>query len=178
MEYSKWTKQTSGPLPVIILAIMTFIVIVVATLLGSRGQSLNWLTQLLVTVLAIGGIVLAYTLPKRNANMMSRVLRMEYESLEFTLRKVFKDKNIRFYRQEDETRHPFFEFPGTPLTATIRPYDPIDGSSGLPGKLSSIGMPLSATLVTLRGLNSKNRELVEMLAEAIDGIEILVPIHR
>lgn len=171
MEYSKWTKQASGPLPFIIVFVMTVIVIALAILLGSRGLYQNGLTQLLVSVVALGGLALAYKLSKRNANVMSRVLKIAYESVEFSLRKVFKNKNIRFNREEDEARHRIFEILGTGLTITIRPYDPIHGSSGLQRNVSSIGMPLSATLVTLQGVSATNRDMVDILVKAIDGID-------
>ncbi|KAA3662946.1 MAG: hypothetical protein DWQ04_12020 [Chloroflexi bacterium] len=108
-----------------------------------------------IAVFVIMRILLAFILKNRFANSMVRILKFNFEELERDFRIVFKNKNIRFYRKSEEEAYRY-EFPGRRLSMNVQPY------------WLSPDSKQSATKVTLRLLNAKNKEFAEMLADSID----------
>ncbi|WP_420644576.1 hypothetical protein [Candidatus Leptofilum sp.] len=160
MVSSRWNKRNNS----ILYTGMTIIGSIFALfwmLLIWFGLERNWVS-LLITVLLIGAVFsLTFALQNRHANALIRVLKMEYTAVDFALRLLFKEKQIRFNRQteEESTR---IEFSGQSLTMTVQPYFLHNFVANQKTR------PQPATLLTIRGLNEQNKAFAEMLADSID----------
>lgn len=131
------------------------------------------LGQLITLIGLILGVWVIYAFLIKKPKSLSRSLKLEYKDAEFALRKLFKDKNIVFHRQEDDDKFYTYELLGRDLTATIIPYDPSLGVAGSPFLPLNEMMAYKHTLVTLQFLNTQNKVFAEELTIAID--EMVAP---
>lgn len=135
--------------------------LVVSLLLSILLVSLDFLTivqtsLLFLALFMLTEIVLAFTLKHRYANSLVRVLKFDYEEIEYDFRMLFKNKQIRFEREiEDEAYR--YEFPGHTLSMTVQPH----------WVRKDFATP-AVTKVTLHELTAENTPFAEMLAASID----------
>lgn len=154
MGSSRWQKQHIH-FRSIVWSVSAVISILLIILLLSLGLGIEVAGVFFILVFVIMRVSLAFILKNRFANAMVRVLKFDYEEIERDFRTVFKNKYIRFYRKSEEDAY-CYEFPGHSLSMTVQPY------------WVSSDMEQSATLLTLRILNAKNKAFAEMLADSID----------
>ena len=91
---------------------------------------------------------------------MVRRLRYDFEEAVGNVQKLLRDKNIRFYRYDEEGA---VSFKVLGLTMTLIPYEV--------EKLTHIEPNAKYTLVTLEGLNRKNTGLTNMVSEALNNLD-------
>lgn len=154
MVSSHWQKQHIY-FQRIVWSISAVLTILLFILLLSLEVGMETAGVIFIAVFVIMRILLAFILKNRFANSMVRILKFNFEELERDFRIVFKNKNIRFYRKSEEEAYRY-EFPGRRLSMNVQPY------------WLSPDSKQSATKVTLRLLNAKNKEFAEMLADSID----------
>lgn len=137
---------------------------IITTIICSMIQilllSLGGMGKLITIFVLIAGLGLTAILRDRYANSMERVLLFDNKDVESAVRVVFKQKNIRFYRQTEEDSY-IFKFSWPSLILTVKPDTFVDVHMN----------PQPATKVTLCNVNAKNQGLAEMLAKYLDEID-------
>lgn len=141
------------------LALTGAVLVVVTTLLLSNG--LAWMSQWLGNLVVIVGLLLTYRRMKLNAEMMTRILRNDYEEIERDFRVIFKENHIRYYRRVEEDSY-YYEFPGRSLTMRVEPY--------IFHNLLFVKQqnPQPAASIRLSDVTTKNVEFANFLADSID----------
>lgn len=154
MVSSHWQKQHTDQMETIwvVSAAISFLLITLLLWLGYRIEVAGVFFILIFVIMRIS---LAFILKNRYANSMVRILKFDYEEIEWDFRMVFKDKHILFYRKIEEDTYRY-EFPGHSLIMTVEPY------------WLSQENEQSVTKVTLFELTAKNEEFAALLAESID----------
>lgn len=154
MGSSRWQKQHIHFWGTVwgISAVISILLII---LLWSLGFGIKVAGVFFIVVFVILRISLAFLFKNRFANSMVRILKFHFEEIEHDFRLVFKEKNIRFYRNSEEDAYRY-EFPGHSLSMIVQPY------------WLSMDMKQPVTKVTLYELTAKNEAFAEMLAESID----------
>lgn len=156
MGISRWQKQNKYFWEWVwgLSAAMALLVVALLMALGYGVEVAGG--GFLITFFALR-IVLAFVFKNRFANVMVRVLKLNYEEIERDFRWIFKEKHVNFKQSTDEESYSY-EFPWRKLNMTVQPH-----------WVSPDKKPV--TRVTLHTLNAKNMEFAEMLAEAIDEME-------
>ena len=108
----------------------------------------------------IVGLTLTYSLKNRYPDTMVRRLRYDFESAVRSVQKLLSDKNIRFYRHDEDDA---VRFKVLGLIVILIPYDV--------EKLTYVEPNAKFTLVTIEGLNKKNAGLAKMVTEALNKID-------
>ena len=122
-----------------------------------------------IVIVGLLATVFITYLNRRYANSLLRVLEMDFDDTEFAVRKILKDKHIRFQRQmEEEITH--FELTGYDISMRVEPY------TEHVLEFSNAENPPPATSIIINGLNGKDRMLTESLMTAIDEIVIHEPL--
>ena len=129
------------------------------------------LLTVILSGLCLWGVYLYY-FPAANPNEMSRVLKLKFEDAEFALRKLLKEKQIKFYRRYEDEGYYQYEFPGRNLILNLYPYDSSISIVCIPPKDTSIITTCIDTLLEIPSMNAKNRDFAEELALAIDDLTI------
>lgn len=156
MVSSRWQKQHIH-FQGLVWGISTVISILLIILLLLLGFGIEVTGVFFIVVFFIVRVSLAFIFKNRYANSMVRILKFDYEEIERDFRIVFKEKNIRFYRNSEDDAYRY-EFPGHSLSMTVQPY------------WLSIDMNKPVTKVTLHVLTAQNKAFAEMLAESIDDM--------
>ena len=163
MKGSRWQKYNRHNLFLSLLVLYGGISVASAVLFGLLGLPRNSFTMLLsVALTVIGTVIVAFYL-RRRATARARVLKWEYESAEYAIRRMLNDKQIR-YRKETEDDAETFSFPGQGLTLSLQPYDAVNG---IP---SSNWSTAPAVLLTLEGVTDKNSSFADILTNLVDEI--------
>ncbi|MFK7805254.1 MAG: hypothetical protein AB8G95_26720 [Anaerolineae bacterium] len=157
MISAHWQKQHAH-FGKIIWGVSLAISILVITLMLLLDFSIEVVGIFFILIFALLRISLAYIFKDRYGNTMVRVLKYDYEELERPFRMIFKDKNIRFYRNTEDDAYSY-DFPGHSLTMTVQPHWV---------QLEQGAKPHAK--VTLHELSAKNEKFADMLSKAIDEI--------
>ena len=161
MVSSRWDKQNSDRFNIAFWTLLVSIMVIgfPAWLFELKG----WSALIASIVGFLGGVVLAFTLLKSQANSMVRVLKFSCQEVERDFRFLFKDNNIHFYRKTEEDAFRYY-FPGhSNLGMTIQRYELLN--LGVKGQNKMI---LPATKITLGDLDEENKAFAEKLAGLID----------
>jgi hypothetical protein len=154
MKSSRWQKRNK-------LILYSGLMITLSITGFLRFLSLPNTQELGLMIFAlIIGLTLTYSLKNRFPDTMVRRLRYDFEAAVESVQKVLRDKNIRFYRQDEEDT---VRFKVLGLTMTLIPYEV--------EKLTHIEPNAKYTLVTLEGVNRKNTGLTKMVTEALNKID-------
>ncbi|MFN2171872.1 MAG: hypothetical protein ACK2U0_18715 [Candidatus Promineifilaceae bacterium] len=78
------------------------------------------LISLLVVVL---GFLVTLIISNRKSKSMTRILKFDYEEIDWDFRMLFKDNFIRYIKRTEDDFYSY-EFPGYHLTMTVQPYAP------------------------------------------------------
>ena len=113
----------------------------------------------LMILTLIIGLTLTYILKNRYPDTMVRRLRYDFETAVKNVQKVLAEKNIRFYRQDEDE---VVRFKVLGLTMTLIPYEV--------EKLMHVEPNAKYTLVTLEGVTTKNAGLTTMVTGALDKL--------
>ena len=154
MKTSRWRKRND-----IILYSGLLVTVILTALLRFLSIPNPQELELMIFVFIIG-LVITNVLKARYPNEMVQRLRLDYESAVESVQNAFKDKNIRFYRVDEEDS---ISFKVLGLTVTLVPYEV--------EKLTHVEPSAAYTLVTLDGVTKKNMGLAETVAEALNKIE-------
>ncbi len=155
MKSLRWAKQNTtiwygGWLITAIIGSVTQILLLS---LGRIGLLINLLVL-------IAGLTLTAILRNRYANSMERILLSNYKEVQSAIGVVFKNKNIRFYRQSEDQLY-IFKFSWPALILIIEPHIFLGVHMN----------PQPATKLTLKGLNGQNQEISQILIKYIDEID-------
>mgnify|MGYP000237240765 CR=1 FL=1 len=154
MKSSRWRKRND-----IILYSGLLVTVIITGLLRFLGLPNPQEIALMIFVFIIG-LVITNQFKARYPNEMVRRVRLEFEAAVEGVQNTLKDKNIRYYRVDEEDA---VSFKVLGLTVTLIPYEV--------EKLTYVGPGAAYTLATLEGLNKQNMGLAEMVAEALNKIE-------
>jgi hypothetical protein len=154
MVSSRWQKQNTELQKVVwvVSAAISFLLITLMLWLGFRIEMAG---VFFILAFVIVRVLLAFIFKNRYANCMVRILKFDYEEIEWDFRMVFKKKHILYYRRLEQDAYRY-EFPGHNLIMTVEPY------------WLSFDSEQSVTKVTLHELTVKNKAFAEMLAASID----------
>ncbi len=158
MASSRWQKHNKTIVYAgltITYAIVTAVFIFFALSLGLSGK--NWWSLLILFSLALLGHQLTFVIKNHYANSIARIFPSEPEIAELTIRTVLKNKGVRFSVRIEADMY-VLKFLSPDLFLTIQPYLTADLEN----------RELLATIVTLSGLNAKNKALTAVITEAID----------
>lgn len=154
MKSSRWRKRNdlilySG------LVITLVITGLVSLLRLPRTQEIG-----LMAVIFVAGLVITNMLKVRYPNEMVRRLRLDFEPAVEGVQQDLRDKNIRYYRRDEEDA---VSFKVLGLTVTLIPYEV--------ERLTYVEPNAAYTLVTLDGVTKQNIGLAELVSEALNKIE-------
>ena len=113
----------------------------------------------LMILALIIGLTLTYILKNRYPDTMVQRLRYDFEAAVKNVQKVLSEKNIRFYRQDEDE---VVRFKVLGLTMTLIPYEV--------EKLTHVEPNAKYTLVTLEEVTTKNAGLTTMVTGALDKL--------
>ena len=168
---SRWSLQNNTMLAVG-MAITVVATLSVQAQFTAPGRERSMLGVLLTAFAALAGVALTVVIKKRNAHLMKRTLKLEYNAAEFAVRKALSKNNYYSQRhfEEDSQTHRF-DFSGQGLTLSVSPYDLINGVVlGRDSASRRVLVDSMGTLVTINGLSPSNRAFAERLARAIDEV--------
>ena len=158
MASSRWQKQNTH-----IQNIVRIIAFVISILLSILFLSLKLLdivnlSLIFLTIFMITEVSWLFILKNHFADSLVRVLKFDYEELDWDFRMLFKNNQIRFYRElkDDSYR---YEFPGHSLFMTVQRH-----------WISRDQLIPAATKITLHKVIAKNEAFAQTLADTLDDM--------
>ena len=160
MASSRWQKQNKHIQNIIRIIALVISILLSILFLLLELLDIVYLSLIFLTVFTITEVTWLFIIKNHFADSLVRVLKFDYEELDFDFRMLFKNNQIRFYRELKEDSYQY-EFPGHSLFMTAQLH-----------WISRDQLIPAATKITLHTVTAKNEAFAQTLADAIDEMAI------